>query len=226
MLIHLKNIYKSYNFKRQKINVLNDVNMMVEKGDRVAIMGKSGSGKTTLLNIIGGLDFPDSGQYWFEEKLISFKSQSEISEFRRKKIGFIPQGFSLIDYKSTYFNIALPLKFRNYSKNDIERRVLSVAHELEINKLLDKSPRQLSVGECQRVAIARAIITSPILILADEPTSSLDKETEMVILKLFDKLQSEGTTIITVTHDFEVASKCRRVLTLVNGVVKNFSINS
>lgn len=219
MLICLKNIYKSYSLKRKNIGVLNNIDVEVEQGEKIAIMGKSGCGKTTLLNIIGGMDIPDSGQYWFDGKLVSFQKQSELSDFRRRNIGFIPQGFSLIDYKSAFFNIALPLKFRKYSKNDVELKVMSVTHELEIDKLLDKTPKQLSIGECQRVAIARAIITKPILILADEPTSSLDNETEMVILKVFDKLQSEGSAIIVVTHDIEVASRCRRVLTIEKGKI-------
>lgn len=214
MLISISKLNKTFINKRKKITVLNNLWFDIEKGEMLGIVGKSGCGKTTLLNILGGLDYPDSGEYKYNDNIVQFHHPSELSKFRKSNIGFIPQGYTLLNYKSVFYNIALPLKFRSYNKADINDKVNSISLSLGIQGHLKKTPKELSMGECQRVAIARAIITNPALILADEPTSALDSETEEIIIRQFEILQQNGSTIIAVTHNKFFAGKCNRILNL------------
>jgi len=218
-VIKLKNIHKTYGKDSSLVEALKGVSLNVEKGEMLAIMGKSGSGKSTLLNIMGTLETMDSGEYIYGHKVLDFNSQSKLSDFRCNKIGFIVQNFSLINDYSVYGNVVLPLKYNGIPKKEQKEKVHTMLEKLEIENKADKYPYQLSGGECQRVAIARAIINEPEMILADEPTGSLDEQTESVILDILCKLNKEEKTIVIVTHDSNVARVCNRIINLKDGII-------
>ncbi|MBB5174484.1 putative ABC transport system ATP-binding protein [Salsuginibacillus halophilus] len=218
-MIEVKDLKKSYPFGKSKIEVLKGVNLAVEKGDMIAIMGRSGSGKSTLLNILAGLDQPDSGIYLYEESRITDKRMDELANFRKKNIGFILQNYPLIDSKNVAENVGLPLRYSKKSNKQRETEVTQVLDTLGINYLKHRWVDMLSGGEAQRVAIARALVQHPDLILADEPTGSLDEETEKDILDLCKRLNHQGKTIILVTHDQHVAAVCHKVYYIQGGTV-------
>ena len=213
--IELKSINKSFGKKSAKVDVLEDLNLSIEKGELVAIMGKSGSGKTTLLNILAGIDTPDSGEYLFDEKPMKIKSAADGVKFRRNNIGIVLQHFALINDFTVFENVEVGLWESGLSMVEKHKRVNEVLKRLEISELKDKYPGKLSGGEKQRVAIGRAIICEPKLLLADEPTGSLDSTTEENIIKIIQDLnKANGTTVIVVTHDDEVAKSCMRTIHL------------
>ena len=190
---------------------------IVQEKEMLALMGKSGSGKSTILNIISGIDLTDSGNYVFEKEDITRKKGDAMTLFRRKNIGIVMQHFALVEDMDCFENIALPLRLEKVNKREIYNRVGEVANKLGIADKLKKLPRELSGGEAQRVAIARAIINKPKLILADEPTGALDEENSLKIMEIFKQLNDEGITLIVVTHDPEVAAKCRRTIWIKDG---------
>ncbi len=213
--IELKNINKSFGKKSSKVDVLEDLNLSIDKGELVAIMGKSGSGKTTLLNILAGIDTQDSGEYLFDEKEMNIKSAADGVKFRRNNIGIVLQHFALINDFTVYENVEVGLWESSLSSGEKRKRILEVLEQLEISDLKDKYPGKLSGGEKQRVAIGRAIICEPKLLLADEPTGSLDSTTEEHIIKIIQDLnKTKGTTVVVVTHDDEVAKSCMRTIRL------------
>ncbi|MBO4496242.1 MAG: ABC transporter ATP-binding protein [Clostridiales bacterium] len=213
--LELKSINKSFGKADKSVQVLTDLNLVVEKGEQLAIMGKSGCGKTTLLNILAGIDSPDSGKYYLDGKLIQIKSASEGVRFRRNTVGIVLQQFALINDFTAYENIELGLWESGLSKKDMKTQVSNMLEKLGITELKDKYPPTLSGGEKQRVAIGRALVGNPSLLLADEPTGSLDAGTEQHIISLLSELNKEsGATLIIVTHDEEVAQKCNRVFHL------------
>ena len=213
--IELKNINKSFGKKSSKVDVLEDLNLSIDKGELVAIMGKSGSGKTTLLNILAGIDTQDSGEYLFDEKEMNIKSAADGVKFRRNNIGIVLQHFALINDFTVYENVEVGLWESGLSSSEKRKRILEVLEQLEISDLKDKYPGKLSGGEKQRVAIGRAIICEPKLLLADEPTGSLDSTTEEHIIKIIQDLnKTNGTTVVVVTHDDEVAKSCMRTIRL------------
>jgi putative ABC transport system ATP-binding protein len=213
--IELKNINKSFGKKSSKVDVLEDLNLSIDKGELVAIMGKSGSGKTTLLNILAGIDTQDSGEYLFDEKEMNIKSAADGVKFRRNNIGIVLQHFALINDFTVYENVEVGLWESSLSSGEKRKRILEVLEQLEISDLKDKYPGKLSGGEKQRVAIGRAIICEPKLLLADEPTGSLDSTTEEHIIKIIQDLnKTNGTTVVVVTHDDEVAKSCMRTIRL------------
>jgi putative ABC transport system ATP-binding protein len=189
----------------------------VEDGEMVAIMGKSGSGKSTLLNIIGGLDTFDQGEYYYKGKKTVFKNQEQMARFRRNKIGFIMQNFALIEHKTVFDNVALPLRYNRLSRKTIENRVRQELSNMGLQDKAKRYPYQLSGGECQRVAIARALINEPELILADEPTGALDSNTEEEIMNILQDFNRRGKTIIIVTHDHNIATMCNRIINILDG---------
>ncbi|MBR5937886.1 MAG: ABC transporter ATP-binding protein [Clostridiales bacterium] len=213
--IELKRINKSFGKKSSKVDVLEDLDLSIGKGELVAIMGKSGSGKTTLLNILAGIDAPDSGEYLFDEKPMKIKSAADGVRFRRNNIGIVLQHFALINDFTVYENVEVGLWESGLSSGEKRKRVFDVLERLEIADLKDKYPGKLSGGEKQRVAIGRAIICEPKLLLADEPTGSLDSTTEEHIIKIIQDLnKTNGTTVVVVTHDDEVAKSCMRTIRL------------
>jgi putative ABC transport system ATP-binding protein len=218
-MIEFRDVRKHYRSGSQKSEVLRGLNFRVEQGEYVAIMGKSGSGKSTLLNLLGTLDVLDSGEYELAGKSVHKMSRGRRAALRNKEIGFVFQHFQLIPNLSVYQNVLLPLTYGRKRLGKKKSRVLALLEEVGILDKKGQKPDRLSGGEKQRVAIARALVNEPGLILADEPTGSLDEETTESILSLFDKVHKNGATIVVITHDLEVAERADRILRLQNGVL-------
>ena len=217
MLLELKNIYKNYIQGTMEVPVLKDINLCVEEGEYVAIMGPSGSGKSTLMNIIGCIDKPTSGTYLLDDVEIAKCKDKELSEVRNQKIGFVFQNFNLLPRQSALDNVALPLQ---YAKVPIKKRKQKAKEMLEMVDLADRvsfKPTQLSGGQKQRVAIARAMVADPKILLADEPTGALDSKSGLQVMELFDTLHKQGVTIIMITHSDEIASYADRVVKIIDG---------
>ena len=217
MLLELKNIYKNYIQGTMEVPVLKDINLCVEEGEYVAIMGPSGSGKSTLMNIIGCIDKPTSGTYLLDDVEIEKCKDKELSEVRNQKIGFVFQNFNLLPRQSALDNVALPLQ---YAKVPIKKRKQKAKEMLEMVDLADRvsfKPTQLSGGQKQRVAIARAMGADPKILLADEPTGALDSKSGLQVMELFDTLHKQGVTIIMITHSDEIASYADRVVKIIDG---------
>lgn len=217
--IQIREMYKSFGKKEARVEALRGITLSIREGEMVAIMGKSGSGKSTLLNIIGGMMSMDSGDYFYDGKAVNFKSQRELTKFRRDEIGFVVQYFALVDDISVFKNVALPLKYQGYSGRKIREMVMEALKELGIEDKAKAYPSELSGGQQQRVAIARAVVKRPKVILADEPTGALDEATGEEVQDIFRKLNEKGNTIIIVTHDDKVAENCGRVIRVKDGMV-------
>jgi len=222
-MIELKDIKKSYNIgKENEVEVLHGINLSVKEKETLAIMGVSGSGKTTLLNIIGCIDSFTSGEYILDGKIISNLSNKELANIRNRKIGFILQDYGLIMNETVKNNIEIPLVFNNLVKRkDYKKIILEVTNKLNISKYLNQKVGKLSGGEKQRVSIARAIINNPDIILADEPTSSLDSSLANEIIDILLNLNKEGKTIILVTHDINIAKKMSRIEYIKDGLISS-----
>ena len=217
MLLELKNIYKNYIQGTMEVPVLKDINLCVEEGEYVAIMGPSGSGKSTLMNIIGCIDKPTSGTYLLDDVEIEKCKDKELSAVRNQKIGFVFQNFNLLPRQSALDNVALPLQ---YAKVPVKKRKQKAKEMLEMVDLADRvnfKPTQLSGGQKQRVAIARAMVADPKILLADEPTGALDSKSGLQVMELFDTLHKQGVTIIMITHSDEIASYADRVVRIIDG---------
>ena len=218
-MIELKNISKKYGMQDNAFYALKNINIEIEDGSFIAIMGRSGAGKSTLLQIIGCLDVFDKGEYILDNYKIQEMHDSQLAKIRNDKIGFVFQDFSLLNQQSVLFNVMLPMYFNKTPYKQMKERAM---HSLEVVGLLDhakKKAHQLSGGQRQRVAIARAIVNSPSIILADEPTGALDSETSKHIMDLFQRLNEIGLTIIVVTHDQAVADYCSRIITINDGKI-------
>ena len=220
-LLQVNNLRKVYvsRFGTNKVQALSNVSFSVEKGEYLAIMGESGSGKTTLLNILASLDKPTSGSVLLNGKDTTAISERDISKYRRDNLGFVFQDFNLLDTFSIRDNIYLPLVLKGCPEVEMARRLAPIAKRLEITELLDKFPYEVSGGQKQRAAAARALITSPQLVLADEPTGALDSRAAGHILKIFEEINNEGQTIVMVTHSSHAASHASRVLFIKDGEV-------
>ena len=214
----LKKIYTT-RFGGNQVQALSNVNVSVEQGEYVAIMGESGSGKTTLLNILAALDRPTSGQVLLNGKELGGIREKELATFRRENLGFVFQEFNLLDTFSVKDNIFLPLVLSGTGVSEMEKRLKPIAAELGIADLLNKFPYEISGGQKQRVAVARALITNPQLILADEPTGALDSKSTDDLLETFRKINVQGQTILMVTHSTKAASHAGRVLFIKDGEV-------
>ncbi len=220
-ILEVRNLKKIYTtrFGGNKVQALSDVNFTVEEGEYVSIMGESGSGKTTLLNILAALDKPTSGEVLLRDVDITTIRDSQISAFRRDNLGFVFQDFNLLDTFSLQDNILLPLVLAGVHYAEMSSRLKPIAERLGISAILKKYPYEVSGGEKQRAAVARALITSPQLILADEPTGSLDSRATDALLRLFAEINREGQTILMVTHSVKAASHANRVLFIKDGEV-------
>lgn len=219
-LIELKNVCKNYGKSENTVHALNDINLSIEKGEFISIVGKSGCGKSTLLNILGGIAVPSKGKYIFDSMEVSFASSKKMASFRNRNIGFVVQHFALINDITVERNIALPMEYRGYSKAEIEIRVKELLEQMEISDKMWRYPSELSGGQCQRVAIARAISLKPPVILADEPTGALDEETGQTIFNILENLnKTENITTIIVTHDMDLASKCKKIIRMKDGKI-------
>lgn len=218
-MIKLCDITKTYGKGSVAVKAIKGVSLEVDRGEMIAIMGRSGCGKSTLLNILGGIDSPNSGEYIFDDKKVPFANQKKLSFFRRDNIGFIVQSFALIEDCNVFYNVSLPLKYKGIGNREIAKKTNEV---LKLVGLSDKSkvlPSELSGGQKQRVAIARAIVNSPAVLLADEPTGSLDSQTANEIMSILKELHSKGTTIIIVTHDHNIASQCDKIILMQDGIL-------
>ena len=221
-LLRIERIEKYYGSKSSLTKAINGISLHVSKGEFVAIMGASGSGKTTLLNCISTIDKVTSGHIFLEDTDITKLKGKELNKFRREKLGFVFQDFNLLDTLTAYENIALALSIQKYPANEIDQLVNTVAKQLEIMGILKKYPYQMSGGQKQRVASARAIVTSPKLILADEPTGALDSKAAKLLLERFNYLNNENeATIMMVTHDSFTASYASRVVFIKDGQIFN-----
>ena len=220
-LLEVKNVRKIYStrFSGNKVVALSDVNMTVEEGEFVAIMGESGSGKTTLLNIIAAMDDATSGDVFLNGTNINEIKEHKLAEFRRREFGFVFQEFNLLDTFSIGDNIRLPLVLDDHKPKEIDDIVIPLAGKLGIKEILDKYPYEVSGGEKQRAACCRAVVMKPKLLLADEPTGSLDSKSTGEVLHLLEELHASGQTILLVTHSVKAASHASRVLFIKDGEV-------
>lgn len=219
-LIRTENLTKTYFIGSVKIEALRSINIEINSGDFVSIMGSSGSGKSTLMNVLGCLDVPTSGNYFFKEKNISNLEKDDLSFIRNKEIGFVFQNFNLLSKTSSLENVEMPLI---YGGIETKNRKEMAAQALSLVGLEDRGshvPSQLSGGQQQRVAIARAIVNDPGLILADEPTGNLDTKTSYEIMKIFEKLNQNGKTIVMITHEEDIASFAGKKLTIRDGLIE------
>lgn len=218
-MIELKKVYKEYKVNKNKIiEALNEIDLQIKDGEYITIIGKSGSGKSTLLNVIGGLDKVTGGNYYYRGKEVIQKNK-ELSDFRYNNVGIIVQNYALINYRSVFYNISLPLIYKGMRKDEINESVIKWADYLGVSDKLNCLPTQLSGGQCQRVAIARALCKNPKILLADEPTGALDYENKKNVIEILKKLNKQGITIIVATHDYEVANQSGRVIKLNNGKI-------
>ena len=215
---HLKKVYTT-RFGGNRVQALSDVNFSVEKGEYVAIMGESGSGKTTLLNILASLDRPTEGKVLMEGRDMAGIREKDLAAFRRNNLGFVFQDFNLLDTSSIRDNIFLPLVLSRTPYDEMEKRLMPLAEKLGISEILDKYPYEISGGQKQRTAAARALITNPRILLADEPTGALDSRAADGLLKILGRINSEGQTILMVTHSVKAASHAGRVLFIKDGEV-------
>ncbi|WP_413627891.1 ABC transporter ATP-binding protein [Fructilactobacillus vespulae] len=218
-LLELEHIAKNYQEGNERKSALKDISLRVDKGDYVAIMGESGAGKTTLLNIIATLDKPTSGSIDLNGVKLKDLGEDEAARFRRKKLGFIFQNFDLLDTFNNRDNIFLPLVLGKVPEAEMEKRLKSIAEQLEITELLDRYPYEISGGQKQRVAAARALITNPELVLADEPTGALDSHSSAQLLELLDQVNRAGQTTLVVTHSALTASYSKRTLFIKDGII-------
>lgn len=218
-MIKLEDVTKSYRNGKETMDVLKKINLEIRQGDFVAIMGPSGSGKSTLMNIIGCLDRPTSGAYYFEGKDISSLDDQELAKIRNKKIGFVFQQFHLLPRLSALKNVELPMIYAGIGKKQRDELAKQALIKVGLGDRIQHMPNELSGGQKQRVAIARAIVNNPKLILADEPTGALDTKTSEAIMEQFTILNKEGTTIIVVTHEHEVAQFAKRTIVVRDGEI-------
>lgn len=218
-MIKLENVVKSYPVAGEDLIVLQDINLTIRKGEFVAIMGPSGSGKSTLMNIIGCLDKPTSGDYFLNGKLVSDYDENELAKVRNQSIGFVFQQFQLLPRLTALQNVELPMIYAGVDKKTRIERAEEALKKVGLADRIDHLPNELSGGQKQRVAIARAIVNEPDIILADEPTGALDSKTGIQIMEMFRMLHAEGTTIILVTHEAEVARYAHRTIFVRDGML-------
>lgn len=219
--MHLENLRKTYYTGEIETPVLHDIDLDIDNGEFISIMGPSGSGKSTLLNIMGLLDVPTGGEYILKKKHINEYSESEMAHIRNQNMGFIFQSFNLLKRTSVYENVKLPLMYSKIKEHEWKQRVEEAVESVGLTHRMDHSPNKLSGGEKQRVAIARALVTSPDIIFADEPTGNLDSKTGKMIMDiLYDLNVDKGHTIILITHEHETAEYAQRIIRLKDGVVE------
>ena len=221
MIIETKNLTKEYEVGSQKVKALNGIDLNVDKGEFISIMGPSGSGKTTLMNIIGCLDSPSNGSYTLNNKSVSDLSENQLAKIRNKEIGFVFQSFHLLARNSALENVMLPLKYAGSDKKTAIIKSKESLDRVGLSDRYDHSPSELSGGQQQRVAIARALVNQPSILFADEPTGNLDSKTGNDVMNIFKQLNSNGQTIILITHEDSIAKQSNRIITIMDGLIKS-----
>jgi putative ABC transport system ATP-binding protein len=218
-MINITNLHKSYQMGKNYLHVLKGIDLKINEGELVAIMGSSGSGKSTLLNIIGMLDNYESGSYELDSIPIKDLDETKAAKYRNKFLGFVFQSFNLINYKTAIENVALPLYYQGIGSKERQEIAYEYLKKVGLNQWAEHLPSELSGGQKQRVAIARALASQPKVLLADEPTGALDSQTSEEVMRLIKKINNEGKTILVVTHEQEIANMCKRIITLKDGVI-------
>jgi len=226
MILKTENLGKLFRTSDVETTALDDINMSIEEGEFTSIMGPSGCGKSTLLHILGLIDNPDAGKYWFLDEEVSAYSERQRANLRKENIGFVFQSFNLIDELTVYENVELSLIYNKTNPQDRKKKVDSVLNKMDISHRAKHFPQQLSGGQQQRVAVARAIVNQPNLILADEPTGNLDSEHGEEVMKILSGLNAEGTTIVMVTHSAEDAAVGKRIVRMLDGKIVSELTNS
>ncbi|MFN3942336.1 MAG: ABC transporter ATP-binding protein [Flavobacterium sp.] len=223
-IIQIKNIKRNFALGSETVYVLKGIDLTINKGEYVALMGPSGSGKSTLMNLLGCLDTPTSGSYILNGKDVSKMTDNELAEIRNKEIGFVFQTFNLMPRTTALDNVALPLIYAGKSKSDRSARAAEVLTQVGLADRMDHKPNQLSGGQRQRVAVARALVNHPSIILADEPTGNLDSKTSVEIMQLFNDIHAQGNTVILVTHEEDIARFAHRIIRLKDGIIEKDEI--
>lgn len=221
LVIKIRNITRDFPLGSETVKVLKGIDLDIERGEYVALMGPSGSGKSTLMNLLGCLDTPTSGSYELNGKDVSSMSDDELAEIRNKEIGFVFQTFNLLPRTTALENVALPMIYAGASKAARTERAKEVLTNVGLADRMDHKPNQLSGGQRQRVAVGRALVNSPSIILADEPTGNLDSKTSVEIMNLFNEIHKAGNTVILVTHEEDIADNAHRIIRLRDGKVES-----
>ena len=218
-LIKLRNLSKTYQIGHNEIEALKKVNLLIQNGEFVAIMGPSGSGKSTLMNLLGCLDKPSSGEYILDDNIINKLDSNKLAEIRNRKIGFVFQNFNLLARTTAMENVEIPLIYSGISYKERQEKAIKKLNLVGLEDRIHHKPNQLSGGQQQRVAIARALVNEPVVVLADEPTGALDSKTGEEIMSIFHELNKSGITIILVTHEIDIASHAKRIISFKDGII-------
>ena len=220
-VLSLRGIRRDFPMGNQWVRVLKGIDLDVQPGEYIALMGPSGSGKSTLMNLLGCLDTPTSGSYFLAGEDVSRMDDDALAEVRNKKIGFVFQTFNLLPRQTALQNVALPLVYAGWSKADRLARATEVLSSVGLADRMDHQPNQLSGGQRQRVAIARALVNTPSMVLADEPTGNLDSATSAEIMRLFDEIHAQGNTLVVVTHEEDIARHAKRIVRMRDGLIES-----